>query len=324
MRIGYKLSTESFGPQEIIRQAVRAEEAGFDFVEMSDHFHPWLDVQGHSGFTWTMLGAIAARTDRIGLATGVTCPTVRYHPAIVAQAAATLALVSGNRFTLGIGAGERLNEHVVGQGFPAVAERHERLREALEIIRLLWSGGYHSYQGKYLRLEDARVFDLPDPLPVIAVAASGQASARIAAELGSGLFATEAKPQIVETYRAAGGDGPRYAEVPLAFAGDEDQAIQAVLEKSRWALSGWKVMSELPNPVNFDAASRWYDSDDVRQMFSLGPTVDAHLAAVRPYLDAGFDHIVLQNAGPDPDGFIDFFARELRDRLRALSPAVNR
>jgi G6PDH family F420-dependent oxidoreductase len=319
MRIGYKLSTESFGPQEIIRQAVRAEEAGFDFVEMSDHFHPWLEVQGHSGFTWTMLGVIAARTDRIGLVTGVTCPTMRYHPAIVAQAAATLALVSGNRFTLGVGAGERLNEHVVGEGFPAVSERHERLREALEIIRLLWSGGYHSYRGKHLRLGDARVFDLPDPLPVIAVAASGSASARIAAQLGSGLFATEAKPEIVEAYRRAGGDGPRYAEVSLAFAGDEDLAIQAALQTSRWALSGWKVMSELPNPVNFDAASQWYDADDIRHMFSVGPAPDTHVAAVRRYLDAGFDHIVLLNAGPDPDAFMDFFASVLHDRLRDLS-----
>jgi G6PDH family F420-dependent oxidoreductase len=308
MRIGYKLSSEAFGPQELIRQAVRAEEVGFDFVEMSDHFHPWLDVQGHSGFTWTILGAIAARTDRIGLATGVTCPTIRYHPAVIAQAAATLALVSDNRFTLGIGAGERLNEHVVGQGFPAVAERHERLCEALEIIRLLWSGGYRSYQGKYLRLEDARVFDLPDPLPVIAVAAGGRESARIAARLGSGLFATEAKPQIVEAYRAAGGDGPRYAEVPIAFASDEDRAVEAVLETTRWFLSGWKVMSELPNPENFDAASRWYDADDVRQVFSVGPDPDVHVAAVRRFLDAGFDHLVLTNSGPDPDAFLDFFA----------------
>ncbi len=163
MQIGYKLAAEAFGPTELIRQAVRAEAAGFDFVEISDHYHPWLDIQGHSPFAWTVLGAIAARTERIGLATGVTCPTVRYHPAIIAQAAATLALVSEGRFTLGVGSGERLNEHVVGTGFPeSVHERHRRLREALEIIRLLWRGGYQSYRGEYLQLSDARVFDLPD------------------------------------------------------------------------------------------------------------------------------------------------------------------
>jgi F420-dependent oxidoreductase, G6PDH family len=174
MQVGYKLATEAFGPEELVRQTIRAEQAGFDFVEMSDHFHPWLDVQGHSSFTWSVLGAMAARTERIGLATGVTCPMIRYHPAVIAQAAATVQLLSGNRFTLGIGSGERLNEHVVGAGWPAVHKRHEMLREALEIIRLLWQGGYRSYDGRYLQLEDARLFDLPDQLPVIAVASGGR------------------------------------------------------------------------------------------------------------------------------------------------------
>ncbi|XTZ14430.1 TIGR03557 family F420-dependent LLM class oxidoreductase [Micromonospora echinospora] len=318
MRFGYKLASEGFGPKEIIRQAIRAEEVGFDFVEMSDHFHPWLDVQGHSSFTWTVFGAIAARTERVGLVTGVTCPTVRYHPAIIAQAAATLALVSDGRFTLGVGAGERLNEHVVGQGFPSVRGRHERLREALEIIRLLWRGGYQSYEGKHLHLEDAQVFDLPDQPPVIAVAASGPASVAIAAELGDGLFATEPKPDLVQAYRRGGGEGPRYAEVPMAWAPDEQQAVQAAWQTSRWAVTGWKVMSELPNPVNFEAASSTVTEDDIRQQFAIGPDPDVHVAAVRTYAEAGFDHLVLQNAGPDPDGFLDFYRDTLADRLRAL------
>ncbi|MDG4764051.1 TIGR03557 family F420-dependent LLM class oxidoreductase [Solwaraspora sp. WMMD406] len=318
MQIGYKLATEAFGPQELIRQAVRAEQAGFDFVEMSDHFHPWLDTQGHSPFTWSVLGAIASRTERIGLATGVTCPSLRYHPAIVAQAAATMALLSDGRFTLGVGAGERLNEHVTGQPFPSVHGRHERLREALEIIRLLWSGGYQSYQGKHLQLDDARVFDLPETPPAIAVAASGAESAHLAAELGDGVFATEPKASIVDHFHRAGGKGPLYAEVPVAWAVDEDQAVRAAWESSRWALTGWKVMSELPNPVNFEAASAMVDTDDIREHFSVGPDPAVHLAAVRPYVDAGFDHIVLQNAGPDPDGFLDFFERELAGPLRGL------
>ncbi|WP_428964892.1 TIGR03557 family F420-dependent LLM class oxidoreductase [Micromonospora fluostatini] len=288
------------------------------FPGSSDHFHPWLDVQGHSPFTWTVFGAIAARTDRVGLATGVTCPTVRYHPAIIAQAAATLAIVSDGRFTLGVGAGERLNEHVVGQGFPGVRGRHERLREALEIIRLLWSGGYQSYEGKHLRLEDARVFDLPDRPPAIVVAASGPASAAIAAELGDGLFATEPKPDLVRDYQRGGGAGPRYAEVALAWALDEEQAVRAAWQTSRWSVTGWKVMSELPNPVNFDAASRTVTEADIRQQFAVGPAPETHVAAVRTYVDAGFDHLVLQNAGPDPDGFLDFYRDTLADRLRAL------
>ncbi len=318
MQIGYKLAAEGYGPQEMIRQAVRAEQAGFDFVEMSDHYHPWLETQGHSSFVWSVLGAVAARTGTLGLATGVTCPTVRYHPAIVAQAAATLALVSEGRFTLGVGAGERLNEHVVGQGFPGVRERHERLREALEIIRLLFRGGWQSYDGRYLRLEDARLFDLPDSPPPIAVAASGPESAALAAELGDGLFVTEPKSAILEHYRSAGGDGPRYAEVPMAWAPDDATAVRAVLETSRWMVTGWKVMSELPNPVNFEAASAHVEEHHVRGLFSVGPDPEVHVAAVRRYVEAGYDHIVLQNAGPDPDGFLDFFAGDLAGRLRAL------
>lgn len=321
MRIGYKLATEAFGPEEIVRQSVLAETAGFDFVEISDHFHPWLDDQGHSPFTWTLLGAIAVRTERVALVTGVTCPTLRYHPAIIAQAAATTALLSRGRFTLGVGSGERLNEHIVGRGFPdTVRVRHEMLREAVEIIRLLWRGGYQSYEGRYLRLEDARIFDLPAEPPLIAVAASGRPSAELAAEVGDGLFATEAKPQLVEDYRQAGGTGPRYAEVPVAWAPEEEAAVQAVLATSRWALTGWKVMSELPNPVNFDAASATVRADDVLDAFACGPDPDRYVEAARRYVDAGFDHLVMQNAGPDPDGFLDFYRTELADRLRRLVP----
>ncbi|SPE62038.1 F420-dependent glucose-6-phosphate dehydrogenase [Streptomyces netropsis] len=322
MKVGYKLATESFGPGELIRQAVRAEQAGFDFVEMSDHFHPWLDNQGHSPFTWTVLGAIAVKTERIGLVTGVTCPTVRYHPAIIAQAAATLALVCDGRFTLGVGSGERLNEHVIGPGFPgSVRVRHEMLREALEIIRSLWRGGYRSYEGKHLRLEDAQVFDLPEQLPLIPVAAGGAAAARIAAELGDGLFATEPKSELVRHYREAGGSGPCYAEVPMAWAADEHTAAKAVLETSRWAVTGWKVMSELPNPANFDAATTTVREEDILEQFACGPDPARYVEAAQEYVDAGFDHLVMQNAGPDPDGFIDFYQRELDHRIRALQPS---
>lgn len=320
MQIGYKLATEAFPPKEIIRQAVAAEAAGFDFVEMSDHYHPWVEAQGHSGFTWALLSAIAARTTTLRLATGVTCPTTRYHPAIIAQAAATLQIISDGRFTLGAGAGERLNEHIVGE-FPGIRVRHERFREALEIIRLLWSGGYRSYDGKHLRLEDARVFDLPDELPPIAVAISGSVSARIAAELGDGIFGTEPKGDMVAAWEGAGGSGPRYGEVPLAWAPTEEAAIDAVMEKSKWALTGWKVMSELPNPVNFEAATGTVTPDAVQQQFACGPDVQRHLEVAQQFVDAGFDHVVTQNAGPDPDGFLDFFQRELAEPLRALKPS---
>jgi len=217
VKVGYKLIAEGYGPVECVRQAVAAEEAGFDFVEISDHIHPWLPEQEHSGFAFSILGAIAARTERIELATGVTCPYIRYHPAIVAQAAATLALLSDGRFTLGLGAGERLNEHVVGLGWHAVGQRHAMFREAIEIIRLLWEGGYHSYDGEYLTLEDARVFDLPETPPRVVVAAGGANAAAVAAELADGIFATEPLPELTRAYRDAGGDGPAYCEVPLSW-----------------------------------------------------------------------------------------------------------
>ena len=321
MPIGYKLATESFAPEEIVAQTKLAEAAGFDFVEMSDHFHPWLETPGHSGFTWSMLGAMAASTERIGLVTGVTCPSFRYHPAIIAQAAATVSILSKGRFTLGVGAGERLNEHVIGLPFPSVRKRQEVFHEALEIIRLLWQGGYQSYDGKHLQLEDARIFDLPDPLPLMPVAAGGPAAARIAAELGDGLFATEPEDSLVQAYRDAGGNGPCYVEVPLAWAPDADTAAEAVLETSRWALTGWKVMSELPNPVNFAAATTTVTTDDIKKQFACGPDVNDHLEKARPFVEAGFDHLVLQNAGPDPEGFIEFYRNELAAPLRALLPA---
>ena len=319
MKVGYKLATEAFSPTQIVEQTVAAEEAGFDFVELSDHFHPWLEEQGHSGFTWSMLGAMAAKTSRIQLATGVTCPTVRYHPAVIAQAAATVQILSDNRFTLGIGAGERLNEHVVGGGWPAVRIRHHMLREALEIINLLWQGGYQSYEGKYLTLEDAQVFDLPEQLPVIAVASGGPGASKLAAQYGSGLFATEPKAELIEAYAAHGGSGPKYSEVPMAWAETEDAAVQAALQTSRWSLSGWKVMSELPNPVNFEAASQTVTLDDVRGQFACGPDLEDKVAQAQTYAEAGFDHLVMQNVGPDQHGFLEWASDGLVDRVRGLT-----
>jgi G6PDH family F420-dependent oxidoreductase len=318
MRIGYKLIAEGYGPAEMVRQCVLAEEAGFDFVEISDHYHPWVSEQQHSGFAWSMLAAMAAKTERIELATGVTCPFVRYHPAVIAQAAATTQILAEGRFTLGVGAGERLNEHVVGQGWPAVHVRHEMFRESLEIIRLLWQGGYRSYEGKHLTLEDARVFDLPETLPKIVVAAGGPRAAALAAEHGDGLFVTEPRGDLVEAYEKHGGDGPRYAEVPLAYAATEDEAAQSARDLFRFGLTGWKVQAELPNPVNFDAATSWVTPEHMRDAFGCGPDTDTHLESARPFVEAGYDHLALINAGPDVDGFFEHARSELIGALREL------
>jgi G6PDH family F420-dependent oxidoreductase len=194
------------------------------------------------------------------------------------------------------------------------------LREALEIIRLLWQGGYQSYDGKHLQLEDARVFDLPETLPRMPVAAGGPQAgpARGRARRRAVRHRAAVRPR--RGLHRRGGSGPLYCEAPLAWAPDEDTAAQALLETSRWALTGWKVMSELPNPVNFDAASATVRKEDVVQHFACGPDVARHLEVVQPFVDAGFDHVVLMNAGPDPDGFLDFFTRELAEPVRALTP----
>lgn len=318
MRIGFKLMAEQYGPRELVRQAVRAEEVGFDFVEISDHFHPWLHDQGHSPFAWVVLSAIAERTERIRIGTGVTCPILRYHPAVVAQASATIALLSKGRHFLGIGAGERLNEHVVGDGWPAVSQRHAMLREALEIIRLLWSGGYHSYDGEYLALEDARVFDLPETPPELIVALSGKSSASVAADLGDGMFAIEPKPELPRLYERAGGTGPKYAEVALAVGDDAEVALRRARDMLRFTLGGWKVMAELPNPVNFEAATAQVSVDDLRGQVSAGPDPEEHLTQVKTFADAGFDHLALLNAGADVERFFDYVERELAEPLRRL------
>jgi G6PDH family F420-dependent oxidoreductase len=218
IKLGYKLMSEEHGPADLVRNAARAEEAGFDFAAISDHFSPWLEEQGHSPLAWSVLGAIANATARIGLMTAVTCASMRYHPAIIAQGAATLGLLSDNRFTLGLGAGERLNEHVVGEGWPGRGERHERLAEAIDIIQGLLAAELTNYRGKYLRLDHARLFDRPETKPAVVIAAGGEEAARLAGRKGCGLIATEPRGDLIEEFEAAGGSGPRYAEVALCYA----------------------------------------------------------------------------------------------------------
>ena len=318
VQFGYKLMSEEHGPADLVRNARRAEEAGFDFVAISDHFHPWLDSQGHSSFAWSVLGAVAATTERIGIATGVTCPILRYHPAIVAQAAATIALLCDGRFTLQIGAGERLNEHVVGRGWPPADVRHEMLEEAVDIIRLLWSGGMHSYRGRHLVLEDAQVFDLPDRQPEIVVAAGGPQAARLAAEKGDGIVATEPDASLVTAFTDAGGSGPSYSEAPLAYAGSVEEGVKTAWERFRFGIPGWKVMAELPNPVNFEAATATVRADDIEGAMACGPDPERHVEVVQQFVDAGFDHVCLVGIGDDQDAFLRFWSDELQPRLRAL------
>jgi G6PDH family F420-dependent oxidoreductase len=316
-QIGYTLYCEGTPPRDLVRQAVAAEEAGFDFLVISDHYHPWLTDQQHSAFAWSVLGAVAQATDRIELATMVTCPIIRYHPAVVAQMAATVAVLSEERFTLGLGAGERLNEHVVGRGWPPVHVRHEMLREAVGIIRRLWDGGYVSHEGRHFTVEDARVFDLPEQPIDVFVAAGGPRAARLAADVGGGLCATEPDGSLVEAYLGAGGDAARtWCQVILAWAADADTGLAAAHAQFRFGATGWKVQSELPNPVNFDAATQAVAPADLAETMPAGPDAGDHARAVAEFADAGFERIALAYPGDDADGFMRFYADELGPLLK--------
>lgn len=316
VKLGYKLMTEEHGPAELVRNARRAEQAGFDFAAISDHFSPWLEEQGYSPFAWSVLGALAEATRSIGLMTAVTCPIMRYHPAIVAQAAATIAVMTRGRFTLGLGAGERLNEHVVGAGWPGVQERHERLGEALDIINGLLEGDLKNYRGAHFRLDHARLFDRPSSKPPVLVAASGPKAAALAARKADGLIATDPDPELIKAYTEAGGRGPRYAEISICYAESEDRARETAHRYFRWSVTGWSVMAELRDVEGFAAASASVTPDQVAEQISCGPSVERHLAAIERYVKAGFDHIILTQVGPEQESFIELFERELAPALR--------
>lgn len=317
-KLGYKLMSEELGPRDLVSCAVRAEEAGFSFASISDHFFPWLDEEGHSPFVWSVLGSIATATEHIDLMTGVTCPTIRYHPAIVAQAAATVSLLSEGRFSLGLGSGERLNEHVVGGGWPSIETRQEMLEEAIEIIRILFAGDEElcSYPGMHLQMESARLFDLAHPPPAILVAAGGPQAAAIAAEKGDGLITADADPELVSAYLDAGGEGPRHVEVGMCWAESEHDARETMHRYARWGGLGWTVLPELATPAAFAAASKSVRKEEMGKHTPHGPGVGRYVEAIREAVDAGFDHIVLHQIGPQQTGFFRFFENELMPELR--------
>jgi G6PDH family F420-dependent oxidoreductase len=307
--------SEEHGPTDLVRNANRAEQAGFDFAAISDHFFPWVEEQGHSPLAWSVLGAVANATRHIGLMTAVTCPIMRYHPAIIAQGTATLGLLSDKRFTLGLGAGERLNEHVVGEGWPGRGERHERLAEAVDIIQGLLAGTLTNYRGNHFVLDDARLFDRPEIKPPVAIAAGGPKAARLAARKGDGLIATEPRGDLVEAFVSAGGAGPRYAEVAICYGEREAEAEKIAHRYFRWSITGWPVMAELPDTESFAAASRHVSPETVAKKVSCGPSADRHLQAIDRYIQAGYDHIILVQIGPNQDEFLEFFERELAPNL---------
>ena len=320
MRIGYTMMCEQADPRQLVRDVVRAEEAGFDFAVISDHYNPWLDSQGHSPYAWSVLGAAAQATERIPLMTYVTNPTVRYHPAVVAQKAATVALLSDGRFTLGLGAGENLNEHVVGQGWQPVNVRHEKLVEAVEIIRRLFAGGYVNFRGRHFQVDSAKLWDLPDEAVRIGLAVSGRQSCTLAGEHADLMIATEPKPELGEMFDAAGGRGkPRIGQLGIAYDTDRDAAVARAHDQFRWFGLGWKVNAELPGPASFEAASQFVTPEDVAAQIPCGPDVRAVVDGVRPFAEAGFTDLALvQIGGGHQDAFLDWAPKELLPALREL------
>ncbi|MFJ8666474.1 LLM class F420-dependent oxidoreductase [Streptomyces sp. NPDC093600] len=319
VNIGYTMMTEQAGPRDLVEHVVRAEEAGFDFSVTSDHYFPWLESQGHAPYAWSVLGAAAQATSRIPLMTYVTCPTVRYHPAVVAQKAATVQLLSEGRFRLGLGSGENLNEHVVGAGWPAAHVRLEMLEEAVGIIRSLFEGGNVNHHGTHFDVENARLWDLPDEPPPIGVAVSGERSCEIAGRLADLVIAVEPKSELIDAFDRHGGAGkPRVGQLPVCYDPDRDAAVKRAHDQFRWFGGGWKVNAELPGPEGFAGATQFVRPEDVAESIPCGSDVDAFVEAVRPYADAGFTEIALvQIGGEHQRPYLDWAERELLPALRS-------
>ena len=316
---GYTLMTEQRAPRELVADAVAAENAGFDFEVCSDHYSPWLVSQGHAPNAWAVLGAVASATQRVPLMTYVTCPILRYHPTVVAQQAATVALLAGDgRFTLGLGAGENLNEHVVGQGWPPANVRHEMFAEALEIIGELFAGEYVNRVGRHFRVDSAKLWDVPEGGVPVAVAVSGAQSVEAFAPSADAMVAVEPLPELVRGFdEAAGVHLPKIGQQPISWGSDKSEAVARAHDQFRWFAGGWKVNAELPGPAAFAAASQFVRPEDVAEAFACGPDVAAHVEAVRPFVDAGFTHVALVQVGGDTQPeFLHFAADELLPALR--------
>ena len=312
VEIGYSLSSEEHSPNDLVHNAHLAEEAGFTFALISDHFHPWIDRQGQSPFVWNVIGAIAHATETIRLGTGVTCPTIRIHPAIIAQAAATSAAMMPGRFFLGVGTGENLNEHIFGDHWPLHDERLEMLEEAIEVIRLLWQGGEQTYRGLFYTVENARIYTLPEELPEIIVAASGPKTAEAAGRIGDGLCSTAPEKEIVEKYEEGGGKGkPKYGQFTVCYAQDEQEARRTAFEWWPNAALKGELSQELRTPKLFEQAAEMVTEDDVAEVIVCGPDPQKHIDMINKFIEAGFDHVYVHQVGPDQEGLIKFYEKEV-------------
>jgi len=312
VEFGYKLSSEEHGPLDLVRNAKMAEDAGFTFAMISDHYHPWISREGQSPFVWCTIGGISQSTTNLKLSTGVTCPTIRIHPAIIAQAAATAASMMPGRFMLAVGSGENLNEHILGDRWPPAPVRIEMLEEAVDIIRLLFEGGTQDYHGVFYTVENARIYTLPETLPPILVAATGEMAAETSGRIGDGFVTSGADKEALEIFKVSGGVGkPSYAETSVCFAKDEAQARRTAYQQ--WPISANKgeMNRELPTPEHYEQLASMVDEEDVAGKVVCGPDPQRHIDNLRKFIDAGFDNICIHQIGKDQKGFIDFYVKKI-------------
>jgi coenzyme F420-dependent glucose-6-phosphate dehydrogenase len=312
VQLGYSLSTEEHAAPDLVRFAQRAEAAGFRYASISDHFHPWVDAQGQSPFAWSVLGAIANATSTLRLGTGVTCPTMRYHPAVVAQAAATVASLMPGRFFLGVGTGEALNEHIVGRHWPPYEIRAEMLEEAVAVIRALWGGETVDHRGTHFTVENARLYSLPDESPAIIVAASGPRAARLASRIGDGLINPSGDAAVAEAFAEEGpSDRPRYLQVNVCWHEEEAEARRLAHRLVPSVALPGELGALLPTPAHYQQAVKLATEDDVAEVVTCGPDPERHIERIMAGIDAGYDHIHVYQVGPDQDGFFRFYEREI-------------
>jgi G6PDH family F420-dependent oxidoreductase len=316
MRIGYFLASEEFAPRELVRQAGMAEDAGFEGLWISDHYHPWNDQQGHSGFVWSTIGALAVAVPTMNVTTAVTCPTMRIHPAIIAQAAATSAVLLEGRFALGLGTGEALNEHILGGPWPQADERLELLEEAVQVIRQLWRGGMQSHRGRHYRVANARIYDLPDETPPILISGFGPKATRLAARIGDGFCTVTPSAADVKRFRdATDAQRPVAGGMKVCWGPDEHKARATAHRLWPNEQLPGELAQILPTPAHFQQASELVSEDMIAEVVPCGPDLGKHLEAIERYRDAGFDHLYIQQIGGDHERFFEIYANEILPRF---------
>jgi G6PDH family F420-dependent oxidoreductase len=307
---GYFLSGEELSPTTLVESAQLAETAGFERVWVSDHYHPWQSSEGESPFVWSVLGAIAVTTN-LHMTTAVTCPTFRIHPAILAQATATVAALAPGRFTFGVGSGEALNEHILGDAWPPVSIRHERLEEAIGVIRRLWTGETVTHHGTYYTVHNAKIWSVPHTPPPILVSGFGPRATELAARIGDGWINVQPDADALRLYRDRGGKGVTQGGVKICWAETVEQAAETA--QRRWGHEGLggQAAQDLPTWESFEAIAEASSPERMAQMVACGPDAARAAESIAAYVDAGFDEIYIAQMGPDQQGGIRFLAEEV-------------